>query len=85
MGHEFVAFMSVADDQKSAVFSFVQRRTSANKGIIYIKLRGLNEAAVYTIPELGLELSGASLMYAGLPMPVIKADNTAKTFTLIQK
>ena len=85
VGHEFVAFMSVADDQKSAVFSFVQRRTSANKGIIYIKLRGLNEAAVYTIPELDLELSGASLMYAGLPMPVIKADNTAKTFTLIQK
>ena len=77
--------MSVADDQKSAVFSFVQLRSSANKGIIYIRLRGLDADAVYTIPELGLELTGASLMYAGLPMPVIKADNTAKTFTLIQK
>lgn len=85
VGSEFVAFMSVADDQKSAVFSFVQLRSSANKGIIYIRLRGLDADAVYTIPELGLELTGASLMYAGLPMPVIKADNTAKTFTLIQK
>lgn len=85
LGEEFVAFMSVARDKSKAVFTFVQLKTSANKGIIYVKLQGLEEDKTYEIPELGLELSGACLMYAGLPMPVMKSDHTAKTFTLLQK
>lgn len=85
MGKEFVAFMSVAKDRSSAIFTFVQLKTSANKGIIYIKLQGLDENKIYVISELGLELSGSSLMYAGLPMPVIKADYMAKTYTLEER
>ena len=79
---EYTAFMSVSADKKAAVVAYVQRVSGANKGIIYIKLKGLEEQSLYEIPELGLRCSGAALMYAGLPMPVIKADNEARVFTL---
>lgn len=79
---EYAAFMSVSEDKEKAVVGYVQRVSGANKGIIYLRLRGLKEQTVYRVEELGLELTGAALMYAGLPMPVIKADNEARMFTL---
>uniref|UniRef100_UPI000B25618E GH36 C-terminal domain-containing protein n=1 Tax=Clostridium sp. NkU-1 TaxID=1095009 RepID=UPI000B25618E len=63
----------------------MQRVSGANKGIIYLKLRGLEEQTVYEVLELGIKLSGAAFMYAGLPMPVIKADNEARVFTLVAR
>lgn len=82
---EYSAFMSVSEDQKKAVAVFIQRSSGANKGIIYIKLKGLALQTRYYIPELGLKLSGAALMNAGIPMPVIKGDNEGRVFTLIQE
>lgn len=79
---EYAAFMSVSEDQRCAVLAYVQRVSGANKGIIYLRLRGLEEQTIYCVEELGLKLSGAALMYAGLPMPAIKADNEARVFTL---
>ena len=79
---EYAAFMSVAEDQKEAVLSYIQLVSGANKGIIYLKLEGLLDEAMYEIQELGITCSGAALMYAGLPMPVIKADNEARIYTL---
>jgi len=79
---EYAAFMSASEDRKRAVLGYVQRVSGANKGIIYLRLRGLEEQTLYRVEELGLELSGAALMYAGLPMPAIKADNEARVFTL---
>lgn len=79
------AFMSVSQDKKEAVVGYVQRVSGANKGIIYLRLKGLEEQTKYEILELGIKLSGAALMYAGLPMPVIKADNEARVFTLMAR
>lgn len=79
---EYAAFLSVAEDQTKAVLCFIQQVSGANKGIIYLKLRGLLENENYEILELGMTCSGAALMYAGLPMPQIKADNEARVYTL---
>lgn len=79
---EYAAWQSVSPNQRTSVMAFVQLRSGANKGIIYLRLKGLDETVSYHIKELGLTLSGAALMYAGLPMPAIKADYAAKIFTL---
>lgn len=61
--------MSVSGDQKNAVAAYVQHVSGANKGIIYLKLRGLDEERMYKIPEFPICLSGTAVMDAGLPMP----------------
>lgn len=81
---EYAAWQSVSPDKTCSIMSFVQLKSGANKGIIYIRAKGLNETALYHIKELNLVLSGSSLMYAGIPMPVIKADNEARIFTFQQ-
>lgn len=72
----------MSEDRENAVVTYVQQVSGANKGIIYLKLRGLNEERMYEIPELSICLSGAALMNAGLPMPVIKGDHEARVFTV---
>lgn len=79
---EYAAFLSVSDDRSRAVIAYIQREAGANKGITYLKLKGLLEDAVYEIPELKLTCSGAALMYAGIPMPALKGDNESRIFTL---
>lgn len=82
---EYAAWQSVSEDKTCSIMSFIQLKSGANKGIIYMRLKGLEETALYHIKELGLTLSGSALMYAGLPMPEIKADNEARIFTLRQE
>ncbi len=79
---EYAAFMSVSENKREAVLGYVQRVSGANKGITYIRLKGLDPDLSYCIQELGLSLSGETLMNAGIPMPVIKGDNEGLLFTL---
>lgn len=81
-GKEYTAWQSVSKDRTQSVMCYVQLIAGANNGITYIRLQGLDEEQLYYIEELKLTLSGAVLMYAGLPMPVIPADYEARIFTL---
>ena len=80
----YAAWQSVAKDKSCSVVSYVQLRSAANAGTVYLYLKGLLPEASYLIEELDLTVSGSALMYAGIPMPEIKADNEARVYTLKQ-
>lgn len=58
----------VSEDGSEALLNYVLTRKHAFQEINYIKLRGLEEAALYQ-DETGKTYTGAALMYAGIPMP----------------
>lgn len=79
----YAAWQSVSADRSTSVIGYMQLRTAANAGIVYIYPRGLCPDTVYRIKELELEISGSALMYAGLPMPDLKGDYETRLFTLV--
>ncbi len=66
---EISAWMSVAKDKKKAIFTAVALSAHANDIPHFVKMRGLDPEACYTVKELQKEFTGASLMYGGLPLP----------------
>lgn len=62
------AWQHVSKDQKESLLSVVVLNLTCNGPQEYVKAKGLNPTAMYTIND-GKELySGAALMYAGLPI-----------------
>lgn len=54
-------------DGKEALVSVVATKQYANKGPVYIRLRGLKEKKIYRMNQE--RYLGAALMYAGIRMP----------------
>lgn len=78
---EYTAWQYVSEDGSEALLNYVLTRKHAFQEIQYIKLRGLEEAALYQ-DETGRIYTGAALMYGGLPMPrdIAEFDSLQKYF-----
>lgn len=78
---EYTAWQYVSEDGSEALLNYVLTRKHAFQEIKYIKLRGLEETALYQ-DETGRIYTGAALMYAGIPMPrdIVEYDSLQKYF-----
>lgn len=73
----YTAWMFVSEAKDRALLSVVMLETHGNMTVSYVKLRGLDEKAVYRDTESGRRYYGADLMEAGLPMPVEQKEYPA--------
>ena len=76
------AWMTVAEDQREAVVTFVRAQALANTPPPLVLLRGLNPAWKYTVQETGETFGGDELMYAGLLFPLPQGDGASLVYTL---
>lgn len=65
----FTAWQQVSRDKKKSLVSLVLTDKESNDAQRYIKLKGLDKAALYQIEGQKECYSGAVLMYAGIPVP----------------
>ena len=80
-GQEFVAWSFVSEDKKQALVNLVITHTRANSKPVFIKLKGLDAAAVYRLED-GRCLSGSALMNAGICIPSASGEYRAVQFEL---
>lgn len=66
----YTAWMFVSKEKDSALLSVVMLETHGNMSVSYVKLKGLDDTAVYRDTGSCRRYYGADLMEAGLPMPV---------------
>lgn len=76
------AWISVSEDQKEAVFTYVRAQVTANVPPALVKLRGLKPDARYAVAETGEVFGGDELMYSGLLCPVGQGDAASLLYTL---
>ncbi len=70
VGGAFCAWMFVSDDRDQALLNVVRTRLEGNMAAAYVKLKGLDAAALYRDCDTGAVYCGAALMEAGIPLPV---------------
>ncbi len=81
----FTAWQQVSPDRNDTLVSLVLTQPEANPRPLHLRLRGLDEDAVYELREAcfygcsagmpTLTLSGAALMYAGITLPIMLGDS----------
>ncbi|MBO5461664.1 MAG: alpha-galactosidase [Ruminococcus sp.] len=65
---DYAAWEFVSEDGSEALLNYVLTKKHSYEEIHYLKLRGLDENALYACEEDGMVYSGAALMYAGIPI-----------------
>ncbi|MCQ2491432.1 MAG: alpha-galactosidase [Lachnospiraceae bacterium] len=80
----FTAWESVSKDKKDALVSVVITNLTVNGPQEYLRLKGLDAATMYEVTgeNVSLTLSGAALMYAGLPIPREVPDFSSMQFEI---
>ena len=76
------AWQLVSKNKKKSVAVFVTQLTVAKKIGKHLRLKGLDENKRYHVEPLGLDLSGAFLMNAGIPIKDTPADFESIFFEL---
>ena len=71
------AWLFVSEDRSKALLNVVVRSPHANAPLIYLKLKGLDPEARYTMEEDDAVRSGAALMYGGYTLPQLIGDYPA--------
>ena len=79
--NEYCSWMTVSADKSHAFFLFATQKITANRGGIFVKLRGLDPEKVYSVNPLGAKLSGKTLINFGLPIKSMK-DFTTVTYEI---
>lgn len=74
----------VSKDQKESYVMFCFTLGTTNDRYGYLRLEGLDPDAKYEVQPLGVTLSGATLMHAGLPLRYFEKDFVAVSFELKQ-
>lgn len=64
-----VAWEYVSEDRDEAILSMVATKAVCNRPVQFVKLRGLEEDAVYHLVETNQDITGSALMNAGYPVP----------------
>lgn len=83
---EFAAWEFVAEDKKDALLNVVTLDTHCNAPATYVKLKGLEEKALYYIEGQEEETySGSALMYGGMPIPHMNNEYQSWQVHFIQK
>lgn len=67
---EYGAWVFVSEDKKEALLNVVMLENHGNMTVNYVKIKGLDGAAMYRDMESGREYNGTALMHAGIPMPL---------------
>ncbi len=80
---EFAAWEIAAEDGTEAVVTIVTLDTHCNSPVNYVRFKGLKADAVYRDENSGKSYSGAALMSAGYPIPVIPGEYNAFVLHLI--
>ena len=65
----YTAWQHVSKDRKKSLVSLVLTDKESNDAQMYLRLKGLDKDAMYTVEGLEGRYSGALLMHAGLPVP----------------
>ena len=78
----YTAWQSVSKDKKKSLISVVVTALTVNGPQEYVRAKGLDPEKLYKIAGTRQVLSGAALMYAGLPIPREVPDFTAFQFYL---
>lgn len=68
-GGNMTAWQSVTKDKKESLLSVVVTGLTVNGPQEYIRAKGLEPEWMYYVEQLDVVLSGAALMYAGIPIP----------------
>ncbi len=67
------AWQVVSEDKKHAYAMFSQKMSVPNNPGYVLRFKGLDDDVIYNVKELGINLSGAALKNAGIPiMPAVK-------------
>lgn len=73
-GGNYVMWEFVSKEQDKAAVMGLQVRPESNQKVQLLKIKGLKEEANYYISGLERTCTGAALMYAGVPLPILKGD-----------
>jgi alpha-galactosidase len=82
---EYAAWESLAHDKSEALLSVVTLDAHFNEPVNYVKLKGLDENAVYIEEQSGKEYHGGMLMYGGYPIPASMGEYKALQLHFIRK
>ena len=77
-----VAWITVSKDKREAVFMLTRAMARSNTLPPLVRLRGLNEALVYTVRETGERYTGSELMNLGLSIRLPWGDAASVSWTL---
>jgi alpha-galactosidase len=80
----YAAWVFVSEDGRQALLNVVLQEIHGNMTVNYVKLKGLQEAAVYEDVTTGKRYAGSALMEAGLPIPVEMGEYRAYQVELVQ-
>jgi alpha-galactosidase len=75
---EVAAWAFVAEDKSEVLLSVVRLGAHCNAPINYVRLKGLEEKALYVEEVSQKEYSGSALMHAGLPLPMLLGEYLSK-------
>ena len=82
---EYAAWEFVSEDKSEALLNVVTLQTHGNAPVCFLRLKGLNEKAIYVEQETGKEYAGSALMNAGLPLPRPNAEYLAMQMHFVRK
>ena len=71
---EIAAWVFVSQDRSEALLNIVSLDTHGNEPANYVRMRGLDPEKPYLCESTGKIYSGAALMYAGYPVPVVMGE-----------
>ena len=82
---ESCAWQLVSKDKKKSFVLYANQKGTANPKPLFLKLKGLESDSVYKVLQLGIEISGKTLMNAGIPVVTNTADYSTITFDIVKK
>ncbi|MDO4298732.1 MAG: alpha-galactosidase [Lachnospiraceae bacterium] len=82
---DYAAWEFTAQDGSEVLLNVVTLAAHFNGPSLYVRLRGLEEDAVYRMEETGAEYPGSALMYAGVPIPKMTDDYQAWQVHFVRK
>ena len=68
------AFEQVSEDGRTVILTYVKKLNNPNPAVRRVRLKGLEANAQYVCEQTGLEVSGDTLMNAGVNLPDTRQD-----------
>ena len=72
-------------EQSKVLLNVVMQAIHGNMTVNYVKLQGLEEAAVYREEKSGKRYTGSALMYGGMPLPVELGEYQAYQYCFVRE
>ena len=76
------AWQLVSKDKKTSYAVYARNNAVPNYKPEYLKFKGLDPEQVYCVEQLGIEVKGSTLMYAGVPVLIGAEDYKTITFDI---